>query len=344
MDIIDLRSDTVTKPSPEMRQAMYDAEVGDDVLGDDPTMNLLQETVAEMFGKESALFVASGTMANLIAMMSHTQHGEEVIVERESHTFNYEAAGPAALAGVQLHPITGENGILKASQIQGAIRPGADSHVPPTRLICLENTHNRGGGKIYPIEKIQAIHTLAERHSLKMHLDGARLFNACVATGLNPKEYANLFDSLMFCFSKGLGAPVGSILVGSKNFIQTAHRYRKMLGGGMRQVGILAAAADYSLKHNIERLADDHKHAQLLAQSLAKIDKFTIEPESVETNIVIFDVTKSGLTAENIVARLAQKGVLMLPFGKYLVRAITHLNVTEQQINAAIRILRNLYS
>jgi len=215
MEYIDLRSDTVTKPSPAMRRVMAEAVVGDDVFGDDPTVNSLQEKVAVMFHKEAALFVPSGTMANAVSILAHTQRGDEVIVEKESHTFNYEAAGPATLAGVQLHPLAGDSGILSVEQIKKAVRPSSDSHLPFTRLICLENTHNRGGGKVYPTEKIACIRDFASDHQIQMHLDGARLFNACVATGLAPHDYAQYFDSLMFCFSKGLGAPIGSIIVGS---------------------------------------------------------------------------------------------------------------------------------
>jgi len=340
MNYIDLRSDTVTKPSADMRKAMYQAEVGDDVLGDDPTVNKLQQRVAELFQKEAALFVPSGTMANLLAILAQTQPGDEVIVEKESHTFNYEVAGPATIAGVQLYPILGQNGILTEPQIQSGIRDRDDVHVPSTRLIALENTHNRGGGSIYPLEIIQTIRELALSQSILMHLDGARLFNACVASGLAPHDYARYFDSVMFCFSKGLGAPIGSILIGSDEFIKRAHHFRKMLGGGMRQVGILAAAALYALDHNVERLTEDHQHAQLLAQALAEINGFRINPENVETNIVIFDVSPSGKTAAGIVDLLAEAGLLMIPFGKYLVRAVTHLDVNRKQILAAIKIIQ----
>ena len=294
---IDLRSDTVTKPSTQMRQAMANAEVGDDVFGDDPTVNLLQEKVADMLGKETSLFVPSGTMANLIAILTHTNPGDEVIMEKESHTFNYELGGAAALAGVQINPLIGDRGILEKEQIEHAIRM-PDVHIPQTKLVCLENTHNRGSGAIYPLEKIWLISELAKDKGLKMHLDGARLFNASVASGIEVSEYAKYFDSLMFCFSKGLGAPVGSILAGTKEFIEKAHRYRKMLGGGMRQIGILAAAALYALEHNIDRLAEDHRHAKMLANALAKIKGFQINPDHVETNIVIFDVSNSGLTVD----------------------------------------------
>ncbi|MDZ7377248.1 MAG: low-specificity L-threonine aldolase [candidate division KSB1 bacterium] len=340
--IVDLRSDTVTRPSPEMRRAMAEAEGGDDVFGDDPTVNLLQTKVAELLGKEAALFTPSGTMANTIAILAHTQPGDEVIVERESHTFNYEVAGAAVIGGVQINTILGERGIITADQIAREIRE-PNVHVPPTRLICLENTHNRGGGSIYPIDKIQAIHALAQQHGLKMHLDGARLFNACVATGLHPKDYAKYFDSVMFCFSKGLGAPVGSILAGSKPFIQRAHRIRKMLGGGMRQVGILAAAALYALEHNVQRLAEDHRHAKMLATALAQIKGFRLDPDQVETNIVIFDVAHSGRSVAEVLNRLKSKGILMVPFGPSLVRAVTHLDVSREDIDFTIQTLHELF-
>ncbi len=340
--LIDLRSDTVTKPSAEMRRVMAEAEVGDDVFGDDPTVNKLHEKVADMLGKEAALFVPSGTMANTIAILAHTQPGDEVIVERESHTFNYEVAGAAVMGGVQLNTVLGERGILEPDQIAREIRE-LNVHIPQTKLICLENTHNRGGGTIYPLEKIQAIHQLAQENNLKMHLDGARLFNACVATGISPKEYAQNFDSLMFCFSKGLGAPVGSILTGSKAFIQRAHRIRKMLGGGMRQVGILAAAALYALKNNVERLAKDHEHAIILAKELAKIKGFQINPEHVETNILVFDVSESGFSVEEVLGKLKAKGILMVPFGHTLARAVTHLDVSREDIEKTIRVIRKVF-
>lgn len=340
--IIDLRSDTVTKPSAEMRRVMAEAEVGDDVFGDDPTVNTLQEKVADMLGKEAALFTPSGTMANTIAILAHTQPGDEVIVERESHTFNYEVAGAAVMGGIQLNTILGDRGILEPEQIAREIRE-PNVHIPQTKLICLENTHNRGGGTIYPLEKIQAIHQLAQENYLKMHLDGARLFNACVATGISAKEYAQYFDSLMFCFSKGLGAPVGSILAGSKAFIQRAHRVRKMLGGGMRQVGILAAAALYVLENNVERLTEDHEHAKMLAKVLAKIKGFQVNPEHVETNIVVFDVSDSAFSVAEVLGKLKAKGILMLPFGHTLVRAVMHLDVSHEDIETTIQVVHELF-
>jgi len=340
--IIDLRSDTVTKPSKEMRRAMATAKVGDDVFGDDPTVNLLQEKVADMLEKEATLFVPSGTMANLIAILTHTNPGDEVIMEKESHTFNYEVGGAAALAGVQINPLIGDRGILEQEQVEEAIRM-PNVHIPQTKLICIENTHNRGCGAIYPMKKIRTISQLAEERKLKMHLDGARLFNACVATGFAVKEYAKYFDSLTFCFSKGLGAPVGSILAGSKEFIKKAHRYRKMLGGGMRQVGILAAAAIYALDNNVKRLAEDHLHAKMLANALAKMDGFQVNPDHVETNIVVFDVSNSGMSVNQAVEKMEEKGVLLVPFGATLVRAVTSLAVSREDIEKAIEVFSRVF-
>lgn len=342
MKYIDLRSDTVTKPSIEMRKVMAEAEVGDDVWGDDPTMNRLQQKVANMLGMEAALFVPSGSMANSVSILAHTNRGDEVIMDKESHTFNYEVAAPAVIGGLQVHPLVGTSGILEPEQIEAAIRPD-DVHNPATKLVVLENTHNRGGGKIYPIEKIEAIRELTSKHNIVMHLDGARLLNACVATGLSPQEYARHFDSLMFCFSKGLGAPIGSIVAGSNKFIKKAHRYRKMLGGGMRQVGILAAAADFALEHNVNRLKEDHKNAQILAKVLSTVEGFTIKPDDVDTNIVIFEVTSASLSVHEVVERLAKKGVLMIPFGSKYVRAVTHIDVSREDIELAAKVIREVF-
>ena len=343
IQIIDLRSDTVTKPSKAMRQVMANAEVGDDVFGDDPTVNLLQEKVAAMLGKQAALFVPSGTMANLIAILTHTNPGDEVIMEKESHTFNYEVGGAAALAGIQINPLVGDRGILEKDQIEKAIRM-PNVHIPQTKLICLENTHNRGSGAIYPLEKIWLISELAKEKGLKMHLDGARIFNASVASGIEVKEYAQYFDSLTFCFSKGLGAPVGSIITGTKEFIQKAHRYRKMLGGGMRQVGILAAAAIYALDNNIKRLAEDHRHARMLADELNKIAGFKVNPDHVETNIVVFDVSNSTFSVNEVVQKMQDNGVLLVPFGATLVRAVTSLAVSSEEIEKTIEIFSRLFA
>ena len=339
---IDLRSDTVTKPSPEMRQAMAEAVVGDDVFGEDPTVNALQERVATLVGKEAALFVPSGSMANLVAISAHTERGDEVIIEKNGHTFNYESGGVCAAAGIQLHPLMGERGILEASQIEAAIRP-PDDHFAPTRLIVLENTHNRGGGTIYPLEKIAEIREMATSRGLHMHLDGARLWNACVASGRRPSEYAQYFDSLMMCFSKGLGAPVGSIIAGSQEFIERAHRYRKLYGGGMRQVGVIAAAAQYAMDHNVDRLAEDHHNAEMFAQAVAQCQGVDLNPEHVETNIIIFDVSSSGRTAQEIVQVFMEQGVLMLAASPNTIRAVTHLNVSKEDIEKAIEVVRQFF-
>lgn len=332
---VDLRSDTVTLPGPEMREAMAHAAVGDDVFGEDPTMNELQEYCAELFGKEAALYVPSGTMANQTSLNAHTQPGDEIICEYGSHIFNYECGGPALLSGVQLHPLRGERGVLSADQVEAAIRP-ANVHHPVTRVVALENTHNTAGGVIYPLGTIREISELAGNRGLRMHLDGARLMNAVVKTGISPGEYARSFDSVTMCFSKGLGAPVGSVVAGNADFIARVHRYRKVYGGGMRQAGIIAAGALYALRHNVERLAEDHAHAQLLAQGLAEISGIELDPSLVETNIVMFTVPSERLTAQNLSEQLKERGVLMLPVSDSRIRAVTNLMVDEQDIRYAL--------
>ena len=339
---IDLRSDTVTKPSPEMRRAMAEAEVGDDVFGEDPTVNKLQNRVATLLDKESALFVPSGSMANLVAISAHTERGDEVIIESRGHTFNYESGGVCAAAGIQLHPLVGTRGILEADQIEAAIRP-PDHHFAPTRLIVLENTHNRGGGTVYPIEKIAHIRELALSRGIKMHLDGARLWNACVASGRRPKEFAQYFDSLMMCFSKGLGAPIGSIIAGSSELIDKAHRYRKLYGGGMRQVGVIAAAAQYALDHNVDRLVDDHHNAKRLAEELARCPGVDLDPSHAETNIIIFDVSASGRNAQQVTDAFKQQGIRMLAASPTFIRAVTHLDVSTEDIERTIKVSHRIF-
>jgi threonine aldolase len=336
--IIDLRSDTVTKPSPEMRRAMADAEVGDDVYGEDPTVNRLQERVAQILNKPAALFVPSGVMANQLGIKIHTQPGDEVIVERDAHIFQYETAAPAFISNVQLNTVPGERGVLTAAQIHAAIRPSA-YYIPKTSLVCLENTHNRAGGTIYPIKVISEIRALATEHKLAMHLDGARLWNASVATGITPAEYAGYFDTVAVCFSKGLGAPVGSALAGSREAIEKARTFRKILGGGMRQAGILAAAALYALEHNISRLAEDHRKAQAFAEQAAKHPNVGIELKTVQTNMVMIDVSNTGKSALEIIARLRDEGVLVGPEGSAKIRIVTHLDVSMDQVQEAARIL-----
>ncbi len=342
LEFVDLRSDTVTKPSPAMRQAMAAAEVGDDVFGEDPTVNLLQEKVAALLGKEAALFVASGTMGNQICLRCHTEPGDEVICEAGAHFLHYENGGIAALSGIQARIIVGERGVITAKQIQAMIRPPA-YYMPVTKVIALENTHNAAGGTIFPLPEIQAIAAVAQEHQLKMHLDGARLWNACAARGIAPQEYAAAFDSVSVCFSKGLGAPVGSAIAGSRTLIAKARRMRKMFGGGMRQAGILAAAAWYALEHQRERLHEDHRHARMLAESLATLPGVQIDLESVQTNIVIMDIARSRLDAAAAVAALQAEGVLVVPFGPRVLRAVTHLDVSRAGVDHALAVFRKVF-
>ena len=332
---IDLRSDTVTRPSDAMREAMARAPVGDDVKGEDPTIHRLEAMCAELYGMEAALFVASGTMANQVAIKSWTQLGDELICDLNAHVFNYESAAIAGLSGVQVNTIDAPRGILTPEQVEARIRPD-NVHYGPTTLVCIECTHNRGGGSIYPLENVRGIAEVAHRHGARLHLDGARLLNACVATGLAPTDYTQHCDSATLCFSKGLGAPVGSITAGSAAFIQRARRWRKMVGGGMRQAGIIAAGAIYALEHNVERLADDHANATLLADGLAEIDTLDLNAEEVETNMVFFDCPRTGLTGAELVERMAAEGVLMHNTAPNRIRLVTHIDVSREQILEAI--------
>ncbi len=333
--MIDLRSDTVTVPTDGMRQAMARADVGDDVYGEDPTVNRLQDMAAALLGKRAALFVPSGTMANQLAIRSQTQPGQEVIVESKSHVVRYEQGAAGALAGVQLHWIAGDRGLVTAEQVETAIRP-KDPHSIPTALICLENTHNAGGGTIYPLSTIEKIRAAAVKHGIPMHLDGARLFNAVAATTLPAAAYAQHFETVSVCLSKGLGAPVGSLLISSDlQLIDRAKRFRRMYGGAMRQAGILAAAGIYALEHHAVRLKDDHEHAKRLARLLQAIPCVRLALQHVETNIVIFDVVDHRLTPPEIVAALKAQGVLVNAIGGQSFRAVTHLNVTGAQIDQA---------
>lgn len=339
---VDLRSDTVTKPTDEMRRAMASADVGDDVFGEDPSVNLLQEKMADLLGKEKALFVASGTMGNLVSILTHTQPGDEVILEANAHPFHYESASAAAFGGVQFYPISGERGVLKDTDVSKGIRPN-DPHYPTTRLICLENTHNRGGGKIYPLEEIEKIRALADRYNISMHLDGARLFNATVVTGIPPAVYCEYFDSISVCLSKGLGCPVGSVIAGSADWIKAAHQIRKRLGGGMRQAGILAAAGLYALDHHIDRLAEDHRRARELADAISQIPLFEFTPSTVETNIIVLPIHDPEITQEEVVSRLQTEGVLALPFGPGEIRLVTHLNIDDSDIDYTIEVFKRLF-
>lgn len=339
--MIDLRSDTVTRPTAGMRRAMAEAEVGDDVFGEDPTINRLQERVAAILGKEASLFVPSGTMANQSALKAATQPGDEVICERSCHIFNYEAGMPAAFSGLMMNPLDAPRTLLAPEQVEAAVR-GDNVHLPRTRVVELEITSNRGGGNIYPLETVRAIAQVARRHGLWMHLDGARLWNASVATGIAPAVWAAEFDAVCVCLSKGLGAPAGSLVAGSAEFIRRVHRVRKMMGGGMRQAGILAAAGLYALEHHPDRLADDHAHARRLAEALAQVPGASIDPDQVQTNIVIFDVADPARDAAAVCAALKAEGVLCLPVAPRRIRLVTHLDVTREQCDQACAIIRTV--
>lgn len=323
-----------------MRRAMAEADVGDDVFGEDPTVNRLQEAVAEQLGKEAALFVPSGVMSNQIALKVHTQPGDEVIAERQAHLFNYESGAPGLLSGVQLHILDGERGVLGAEQVEAAVRPGYYWEAP-TRLVCLENTVNKAGGVVYPLDRLRAVAGVARRHGLRLHLDGARLWNASAAAGILEADYAAPFDTVSVCLSKGLGAPVGSVLVGSRELIEQAHRYRKLFGGGMRQVGILAAAGLYALEHHRPHLGDDHRKARRLAEGLAALPAFRIDPGTVETNIVLFDTVRDSTL--DVLGRLREHGVGMVPFGPKTIRATTHRDVSSGDIDHALGVISRLY-
>lgn len=338
---IDLRSDTVTLPTPQMRRAMAEAAVGDDVFGEDPTVNELEAETAAVLGKEAALFVPSGTMANQIAVRTHTEHGDEIVVESSAHIYYYEAGAPAALSGVMCRYVTGRRGIFSGSDLEAVLRP-ANYHFPPTRLVCIENTHNRGGGSVWRLEHITDVARVAKQHGLRLHMDGARLWNAAVATGVPERDFAAPFDSVSVCFSKGLGAPVGSALAGSKEFIARARRFRKQFGGGMRQAGIIAAGALYALHNHRSRLAQDHANAKRLARGLSQLPGIVIDAESVETNIVFFRVT--DVPAAQFVRELDNRGVRMLATGPDTIRAVTNLNVSEEDIAVALEIISALRS
>ncbi len=332
---VDLRSDTVTKPTPGMRKAMADAEVGDDVFADDPTVNKLQDRVAQLLGKEAALYMPSGSMANQTSIRAQTEPGDEIICHEMSHIYHYEAGAPAGLSGCSLRLLHGPKGQFTAADVRDAMRP-TNSHYPKSALILVENTSNRGSGACWSVAAIEQIKAVADEFGLHMHLDGARLMNACVATGVSPAAYAKYFDTVSTCFSKGLGAPVGSAVAGSKEMIGRVHRFRKMFGGGMRQAGIIAAGALYALDHHIDRLSEDHDNAKHLACGLADVAGLTLDVDEVETNIVYIDVSQKAGTADSICEALRQEGVLMIAVSPMRIRAVTHLDVSRQGIDHAI--------
>jgi threonine aldolase len=343
MTLIDLRSDTVTRPTPAMRRMMAEAEVGDDVFGEDPTVNRLQEMLAEILGTEAVLFVASGTMGNEICIRCHTQPGDELICEAGTHFLHYESGAMAALSGVQARTIVGQRGVITARQIEAALR-GETYYFPRSRLITIENTHNLAGGTIFPLEEIAPIRQLANSHGLAMHLDGARLWNASVASGVALRDYVQHFDSVVVSFSKGLGAPIGSAIAGTKDFIAQARRLRRMFGGAMRQAGIIAAAAIYGLEHHRERLVEDHANARRLAEALLGCGGIDIDLETVQTNIVIMDIAKTKLAMPAAIEALKKEGVLVVPFGATTLRAVTHLDVSRSDIDFVIAAFQKIFS
>jgi threonine aldolase len=341
--MIDLRSDTVTRPTAEMRRAMAEAEVGDDVYGEDPTVNLLQERAAEMFGKEAALFCPTGSMGNQIAVKLHTKPGDEIIIEERGHIFNYEMGAPSAVAGVMIRAVKAAsgNGMLTWREIEPALHINQPYYACPTGLICLENTHNFGGGSVMSADETSEICERAHALDLPVHLDGARIFNAATALNESVAELSRHCDSVQFCLSKGLGAPVGSMLLGKKDFIEEARVWRKRLGGGMRQVGILAAAGLIALEESPKRLHVDHENARRLAEGAANLNGVSIDAERVRTNIVLFDVSQTGKSSAEIVERLREKNILAIPFGKEI-RMVTHSDVSPADIEKTLEALSEI--
>ena len=340
---IDLRSDTVTLPTDEMRDAMSNAEVGDDVYQEDPTVNQLEELAANKLGKEAALFVPSGTMGNLIAVLTHCQRGDEVVLEMDSHIYYYEVGGMSAVAGVIPWLIVGDKGIPDPQGIKRALRD-KNLHYPKTTLICLENTHNRAGGTIIPPKVTEEICQLAHQRNIAVHLDGARIFNAAIALDVEPALLTKNVDSVMFCLSKGLSAPVGSILAGSKEFIQRARKNRKMLGGGMRQAGILAAAGIIAIENMVERLEEDHKNAQILGEGLTDMNGIKVDLETIPTNMVYFDLQGSGMDTYQFLPKLAEYNILGSPRPPSKVRLVTHYGISEDDIYTTIKAIKEIVS
>lgn len=336
--LIDLYSDTHTRPTEAMRRFMSQAEVGDEQQKADPTVNRLVERVCELLGKEDAIYLPSGTMCNEIAFRVHCRPGDEIIMDRTAHPIHFETGGPAALSGAMIYPLEGKRGIFTAAQVEAALRSG--NHFPRSRVVAIEQTTNMGGGAIWPLEQMRAVCAVADQHGLAKHMDGARLLNAVVASGIPAKTYAAPFDSVWIDFSKGLGAPVGAALAGSKEFIAEAWRWKHQFGGAMRQAGIIAAGAMYALEYHIDRLAEDHANAQTLARGLAEIDGIAVEP--VDTNLVFFDVADLGLTAAALSQALLARRLHLVAIGPTRLRAVTHLDVSPNQIEEALVIIEQV--
>lgn len=339
-EVIDLRSDTVTQPTAAMREAMCNAQVGDDMVGEDPTVNELEAYCCDLFGKPAAVFCCSGTQSNQAAIWAHCRPGDELLIERFGHLANYEAGAPAALSGVSTCSIPGEGGMLDIAHLDGVLRP-QQQHFPQAKLLCLENTTNIGGGRAYPPEQLQRVTAWGRERGLNVHLDGARLFNACAARGYEASEVAALFDTVSICFSKGLGCPMGSMLVGDEETIQRARRARKLFGGALRQAGIVAAAALYGLQHHRERLSEDHRLARRLAESISQVPTISLDLDAVETNIVFFEVDPATMTGREAVQHLAEQGVKLHAVGAQRLRIVTHLDVDEAMVDRAAEIIKS---
>jgi threonine aldolase len=337
--IIDLRSDTVTKPTAGMLEAMMKAPVGDDVFGEDPSVNQLEAMAADLFGMEAALFCATGTMSNQVAIKVHTQPGDEVICDKTAHVYQYEGGGIAANSGAQVRLLEGNNGRITVEQVAAAINPD-DVHKARTSLVCIENTSNRGGGACYDLNELQAIRELCNRHNLQLHLDGARLFNALVARKETPRQYGEVFHSISVCLNKGLGCPIGSILIGKRDFIKKARRVRKVFGGGMRQAGYMAACGIYALQNHVDRLEEDHRHAKQIAEALSK-KEFTGNILPVETNILIFEI-KPPYQPQEIVNKMKEQNVLTIPISSTQIRMVTHLDISQAMVQKTIEVINSL--
>ncbi|MBI1346238.1 aminotransferase class I/II-fold pyridoxal phosphate-dependent enzyme [bacterium] len=338
---IDLRSDTVTKPTPGMRKAIAGAEVGDDMVGEDPTVNQLEEKICDLLGKPAAVYACSGTQSNQMAVRAHCQSGDELLIEETGHIANWEAGGPAVMSGVTVRTVRGDHGLIDVADLEGKVRPD-NQHYCATKLVCIENTTNHGGGRVYPLTQVARIRKWTADNFLQLHADGARLFNACIAGNYSASAFAGLVDSVSICFSKGLGCPMGSILVGEVDVIQRARRARKLFGGALRQAGMMAAAAIYALDHHVERLAEDHANARRFAEQLAEIPGVVIDPSVIASNLVFFEIEPGYGTAAEVAARLKDQGVILYATGPQRIRACTHLDVTAEELSVAAQTLEQV--